>query len=81
MGEGRQRVNSCRYSRLAWNGSWNEGAESPGVLGAVVALSCVIRGGSGLKASSHASRKRQVSGSNPLTGSASVLAKMRCYLR
>jgi hypothetical protein len=60
MGEGRRRVNSCRYSRLAWNGSRNEGAESPGVLGAVVALSWVIREGSGHKASSHASCKQQL---------------------
>ena len=44
------------------------GAENPSVLGAVVALSCGIGAGSGPKAWEHASCKRQVSGSNPLTG-------------
>jgi hypothetical protein len=57
-------------SRHAWNGSWNAGPESPSVLGAV-ALSCDIGAGSGGKARGHASCKRQVSGSNPLTGSRS----------
>jgi hypothetical protein len=37
-------------------GSWNGGAESPSVSGAVAALSCVIGAGSGPKAREHASR-------------------------
>jgi hypothetical protein len=55
----------------AWNGSWNGGAGNPSVLGAAGAFSCGIGAGSGPKAREHASCKRQVSGSNPLTGSSS----------
>jgi hypothetical protein len=68
-------LNLNRRSRIrgeledSWNGSWNGGGENPSVLGAVVALSCGIGAGSGPKAREHASCKRQVSGSNPLTGS------------
>ena len=49
-----------RASRHAWNGSWNAGAESPSVLGAAAALSCVIGAGSGPEALEHGSCKRQV---------------------
>ena len=54
---------------VAWNGSWNELAENPTVLGAAAALSCGISAGSGPRAREHASCKRQASGSNPLIGS------------
>jgi hypothetical protein len=64
----------------AWNGSWNGPPRNPLVLGAAVALSCGIGAGSGPKAREHASCKRQVSGSNPLTGSTSIPAKMPSHL-
>ncbi len=53
--------------RIAW--------KSAG-FGAVMALSCGISAGSGREAPGHGSCKRMVSGSNPLTGSTFVSAKI-----
>jgi hypothetical protein len=62
-------VRITALSPAAWNGSWNGSTGKPWVLGAAAALSCGIGAGSGLEALQHASCKRTVSGSNPLTGS------------
>ena len=67
-------------SPAAWNGSWNGSPEDPLVLGAAAALSCGIGAGSGSNARKHASCKRQVSGSIPLTGSTMMAAKMASHL-
>ena len=52
-----------------WNESWNGSPGNTRVLGAARALLYGIGAGSGRMAPGHASCKRQVSGSNPLTGS------------
>jgi hypothetical protein len=53
----------------AWNGSWDDAQNNPSAAGAVSAIACVIGAASACAACEHTSCKRQVSGSNPLTGS------------
>ena len=58
-----------RYLPSAWNGSWNVAPENPSATSAIRAITRVIGAGRALVASGRATCKRQVSGSNPLTGS------------
>jgi hypothetical protein len=58
-------------STAAMDRVWNGSPGNTRVLGAARALSYGIGAGSGPMAPGHASCKRQVSGSNPLTGSSS----------
>jgi len=54
---------------VAWNASWNGQPEEPRAGSAILAPGCAIGAGSARGARGHTSCKRQVSGSNPLTGS------------
>jgi hypothetical protein len=53
----------------AWTGSWTGAPNNPSAVSAVNAMTCVICAASAPGAWGRTSRKRQVSGSNPLTGS------------
>ena len=55
----------------AWNGSWDDAQNNPSAAGAINAMTCVIVAASALGARGRTTCKRQVSGSNPLTGSRS----------
>jgi hypothetical protein len=56
---------------LPWTGSWTGAPDNPSVVSAVSAMIRVFCAGRTLGAWGRASCKRQVSGSNPLTGSRS----------
>ena len=56
-------------SRLMWNGSWNGRLSNPSSAVASRAMSRAIYAAKGSGAAGRTSCKRQVSGSNPLTGS------------
>jgi len=60
-------IDSCPPS--AWNGSWDDSPNNPSAASAVRAMTCAIRAASALGERGRTSCKRQVSGSNPLTGS------------
>jgi hypothetical protein len=53
----------------AWNGSWDDAEDNPSAAGAVSAIACAIGAARACAACERTSCKRQVSGSNPLTGS------------
>jgi hypothetical protein len=53
----------------AWTGSWTGASGNPSAASAISAMTRVICAGSAHNARSRTSCKRQVSGSNPLTGS------------
>ena len=53
----------------AWNGSWNVAPDNPSAASAISAMTRAIAAASVLGARGRTSCKRQVSGSNPLTGS------------
>jgi hypothetical protein len=59
----------AHFPPSAWNGSWNDAPDNPSAAGAVSAMTCAIIAASAHGARGRTSCKRQVSGSNPLTGS------------
>src|SRR6478672_8363287 len=53
----------------AWNGSWDDAEDNPSAAGALSAIACAIGAARACAACERTSCKRQVIGSNPLTGS------------